>query len=77
MSRDEIMQIANDTAGAYWMDEAHIQRFAAALLAAGAAAEREACAKVCESDDSLAGDWLSEICVGNYFAELIRARGQK
>ena len=43
MSRDEIMALVNQTAGHHWMDEAHIQRFAALV----AAAEREACAKLC------------------------------
>lgn len=62
MTRDEIMQIANDTAGAYWMDEAHIQRFAAALLAA----EREALVSAVRFADN-----------GTEAAEIIRARGKK
>ena len=37
MTRDEIMELAQGTAGHHWMDEAHIQRFAALV----AAAERE------------------------------------
>lgn len=44
MTRDEIMELANGTAGFHWMDEAHIQRFASVLIAA----EREACAKQVE-----------------------------
>jgi hypothetical protein len=44
MTRDDIMALANQAAGQHWMDEAHIQRFAALV----AAAEREACAKVCD-----------------------------
>lgn len=36
------------------------------------AAEREACARVCEVED-----WSPEICVGDYFAELIRSRSKK
>jgi len=67
MTPDEIATLMNDTAGQRWGDEAHFQRFAAALqkrssaasmtaikLAMeaerqnGAAAEREACAQVCE-----------------------------
>ena len=47
MTQDEIMELAQGTAGWHWMDEAHIQRFASALIAA----EREACAKVCEDTD--------------------------
>jgi hypothetical protein len=34
MTRDEIMELANSCAGQYWMDEAHIQRFAALVAAA-------------------------------------------
>lgn len=45
MTRDDIMALANQTAGQHWMDEAHIQRFAALI----AAAAYEECAKVCES----------------------------
>ena len=40
MIRDTIMTLANESAGQHWMDEAHIQRFAALV----AAAEREQCA---------------------------------
>ena len=31
MSPDQVMEIANATAGPHWMDEAHIQRFAKAI----------------------------------------------
>ena len=34
MTRDEIMELAQGTAGQHWMDKAHIQRFASALIAA-------------------------------------------
>ena len=34
MTRDEIMALANETVGQHWMDEAHIQRFAALVRAA-------------------------------------------
>ena len=37
MTRDDIMALANQTAGQHWMDEAHIQRFANLV----ALAERE------------------------------------
>jgi hypothetical protein len=37
--------------------------------------EREACAKVCEDDNSNAGEWHWEAHVGGYFAKAIRARG--
>ena len=46
MTPDEIATLMNDTAGQRWGDEAHFQRFARLLLTA----EREACAKVCESE---------------------------
>jgi L-asparaginase II len=45
MTPDEIMELANSCAGQHWMDEAHIQRFAALVVEA----EREACATTCES----------------------------
>lgn len=32
MTRDEVMILANETSGNYWMDEAHIQRFARRLI---------------------------------------------
>ena len=44
MNRDEVMALANQTAGQHWMDEAHVQRLAALV----AAAEREECAKLAE-----------------------------
>ena len=69
MSRDdEIMALVNQTAGHHWMDEAHIQRFAALV----AAAEREACAKVCE-------DFLtrSRSPLGRAVGDAIRARSQQ
>lgn len=47
MTRDQIAQLMQDSAGADWGTEAHFQRFAALV----AAAEREECAKVCEDAD--------------------------
>ena len=44
MTKDEIMTLANQTSGQHWMDEAHIQRFAALV----AAAERKACVEACK-----------------------------
>ena len=32
LTRDEVMLIANETVGKYWMDEAHIQVFARRLI---------------------------------------------
>ena len=62
MTREEIMALANQTAGQHWMDEAHIQRFAALV----AEAEREACARVAEMSPDK-----------HYCAAVIRARGEK
>jgi hypothetical protein len=67
MTRDEIMHLANACAGQQWMDEAHMQRFAALAVAA----EREACAKVCED---LRGFYKNE---REHFAAAIRKRGEK
>ena len=72
MSRDEIMTLATACRGQYWMDEAHIQRFAAFV----AEAEREACARmVTECAWNLKGPEAAvavEAC-----AAAIRARGEK
>jgi len=38
----------------------------------GADEQRERCAKLCEDDDSTAGDWHWEAHVGGYFARKIR-----
>ena len=32
LTKDEVMLLANETSGNYWMDEAHIQRFARRLI---------------------------------------------
>jgi len=73
MTPDEIMELANSCAGWHWMDEAHIQRFAALVVAA----EREACAKVCgELADSPANSEQYRMGA-NWARELIRARGEK
>jgi hypothetical protein len=40
------------------------------------AAEREACAKVCEQDENRADDWTPDSRPGGHFANAIRARGQ-
>ena len=69
MTKDDVMVLANQTAGQHWMDEAHIQRFAVALISA----EREACAKVCEEHP----EGLNMF--GGHFvlcAQAIRARGE-
>ena len=44
------------------------------IAQAASAAEREACAKVCEDDPSRAWDWLGEIRPGGHYAAAIRAQ---
>jgi hypothetical protein len=51
---------------------ANLARFAALVRAA----EREACAKVCENDKSQAMDWMGTARPGGYFADTIRARSE-
>ena len=80
MSRDEIIRMAREAGGRQAncretydllvMSRHDIERLARAAYAAGAAAEREACAKVCE--DMSDSDWWPTQC-----AAAIRARGQK
>lgn len=65
MHRDDVMHIVYETQGQFWMNEAHIQRFAKRLLEI----EREACADICDQHASVEG--IAQRC-----AEAIRARGQ-
>ena len=77
MNRDDIIRMAREargypaapTDGSLWLfSESHLERFAALV----AAAEREACAKVCEKDATAWGyDSNGASC-----AIAIRARGQ-
>ena len=62
MSRDEIIRMLRE-AGGFDATPEFLERFAALV----AAAEREACAKVCEADGLL---W------GRRYAAAIRARGE-
>ena len=78
MTQDEIIRMArlacapNQT---FNSDEEWVKRFAALVFAAGAAHEREACAKVCEEFGTL-GDSESR-SHAEAFAAAIRARGEK
>jgi hypothetical protein len=64
MTRDDIIRMAREAhLVMYDYDHPSLERFAALV----AAAEREACAKVCEDSVEYAGDTL---------ANAIRARGQ-
>ena len=74
MTRDDIIRWAEEAGVPGWSDvwaltEDHLERFAALV----AAAERAACAKVCDThivDDILVGVGIAQSC-----AAAIRARG--
>jgi hypothetical protein len=75
MNRDDIIRMAREAQmspsadGMYWTATlSDLEKFAAA--------EREACAKVCEQDENRADDWIPNSRPGGYFANAIRARGQ-
>jgi hypothetical protein len=77
MTRDDIIKLARKAGiakhGLGWTCwDGQLERFAALV----AAAEREACAKVC---DDKAKETFSGQCQvwGDYFARAIRARGEK
>lgn len=65
MTDDDIASLMNDTAGQHWGTEMHFRRFAYALLAA----ERKACADICDQHASVEG--IAQRC-----AEQIRGRGK-
>jgi hypothetical protein len=66
MTQDDIIRMAREAGFAGWKcDEEKIQRFAALA----AAAEREACADICDQHASVEG--IAQRC-----AEQIRARGK-
>jgi hypothetical protein len=76
MTRDEIIKLAREAGlPLAWISEEGVLRWSelvhfAALVAA---AEREACAKVCENNHTLIADSLD----GYDIAVAIRARGEK
>lgn len=77
MTRDDIIKLMRESCdtdksepwdnGFWTVTQEELERFYRAAYAAGAAAEREACAKVCEEDGLL---W------GQRYAIAIRARGE-
>jgi len=71
MNRDDIIRMAQEAGFEGMTGHPAFERFAALV----AAAEREACARVCEdkADDLSEGDWDSA-CIN--CATAIRARGQ-
>ena len=71
MTKDEIIKMAREAGWEYAEDDRGYEPLWKAMrlaYAAGAAAEREACAKVCEEDR-----WIT----GFGAADAIRARGEK
>ena len=78
MTRENIIRMAHEAQfegfgnGDWVCTTEEIERFAALI----AAAEREACAKVCEEDKTQAMEWTGTSRPGGHFAAAIRARGQ-
>lgn len=72
MTRDEIAQAMQDTAGYEWGNEAHFQRFAKVILET----EREECARVCEQEHGACwhASAMSAAKAAERCAEAIRAR---
>jgi hypothetical protein len=72
MTRDDIIRMAREAWGEhheiFWFNDDGIERFAALV----AAAEREACAKVCEQMPELEHGW--RVNLPNDCAAAIRAR---
>ena len=71
MTRDEIAQAMQDSAGNSWGDEAHFQRFADLV----ADAEREACETIADAEASSWGGFDSGFTASVNIAAAIRARG--
>ena len=85
MNREDIIRIARE-AGMNVVDDQYsllpfLERFFQAAYAAGAAAEREECAKVCENfqrDSIYTSDLAGHVAAfKNKLAETIRARSKK
>jgi len=85
MNREDIIRMAREAGGVFIdppcgdcytfdIDNGELERFFQAAYAAGAAAEREACAKVCEDEDVAPTD--DAVGVQQCIAAAIRARGQ-
>ena len=80
LSREEVIRMAKESGFAqrhnapneWWMLTPDIERFFNAAYAAGAAAEREACAKVCEE---IGPKGVEFDLITQGFAGAIRARG--
>ncbi len=77
MDKEIIIRMAREaggSSGGIWgFTVIELERFFAAAYAAGAAAERDACAKVCESRQT---PGTGSVAILNGAADAIRARGQ-
>ncbi len=73
MNRDDIVRMAREQ-GLPETEVEGVFRVNSDDLGRMLAAEREACAKVCEDDPSRAWDWLGEIRPGGHYAAAIRAQ---
>jgi len=76
MNQDDIIHMAREAWGLEFIPESDtpkLERFFKAAYAAGATAEREACAKVCEELETCSDAEF----YGHEFAAAIRAREQK
>ena len=80
MTKDEIIEMARQAGLHLYVNDIIEKPYAEIVVAFAnlvAAKEREACAKVCDDDDSNAGEWHWKTHVGGYFARAIRARGEQ
>ena len=77
MTQDEIIEMARE-AGLdpdLWNYTDAFEAFAKLVDAKATAREREACAKVCDEDQTQAMDWMGTAYVGKYYGQLLRNRG--
>jgi hypothetical protein len=87
MNRDDIIRMAREACdkdkvdpwhGGFWtITQEELERFFALAYAAGAAAKREECAKVCDDLQSEMVEQGIASPYGDRFADAIRARGEK
>ena len=80
MNQDDIIRMAREAWRLEFIPESDtpkLERFFQAAYAAGAAAEREACAKVCEALRPFGPELALQKATAEDCATAIRARGQK
>jgi hypothetical protein len=78
MNKEDIIKMAREAGGLIYevdwcFEMENLERFFQAAYAAGAATEREACAKVCEDIDT---EYEGQDVLATWCATAIRARGQ-